>query len=348
METLIIILVSLSIGGLGVFLILNFIKQNNSDLKSEDFKDIKSAIEEIRELAEDEKKDRLISKGQKQEQYTQEMSLMKELEKNTTKLTTALTGSNKQQGNWGEVILKNLLNNAGFQEGRDYTSQIKFDSADGDNKQQPDIIINLPENRQIIIDSKVSLKDYYEFMNSESEEARKEALKKHILSMQRHIKQLANTDYQNLYQINSLDVIVLFTPVESAFHSFSECGEEIIEEASRKKIIIVSPSTLFGVLKIIENMWSVQKRNERADQIARIATEIYDQVGLVHESFEKAYLELEKYSKHLELAKNRLKDGKGSLLSKANKMKELGGLQTKKTLPGIDDDSHNDSGIENN
>ncbi len=335
------LIVFLSIVGSSIitYILLASIKKENKNLTSEDFKDIKSAIDEIRELAEDEKKDRLISKGEKQEQYTQEMSLMKELKKNANELTTALTGSNKQQGNWGEVILKNLLNNAGFQEGRDYISQIKFDSADSDSKQQPDIIINLPEKRQIVIDSKVSLKDWYTFMNSDDEGSRKEALKKHILSMQRHIKQLSNTDYQKLYQINSLDVIVLFTPVESAFHSFSERGEEIIEEASRKKIIIVSPSTLFGVLKIIENMWSVQKRNEKADHIARIASEIYDQVGLVHESFEKAYSELEKYSKHLDLAKNRLKDGKGSLVSKANKMKEIGGLQTKKILPDTDNDT---------
>jgi DNA recombination protein RmuC len=338
MDLFLIIFLSIVGGSVCTYVLLTFMQKERKNFTSEEFKNIKSSIDEILEIAEDEKKNRLISKGEKQEQYTNQMSLIKEFQKNANELTTALTGSNKQQGNWGEVILKNLLNNSGFQEGRDYVSQTKFDSSDGDSKQQPDIIINLPENRQIVIDSKVSLKDWYIFMNSENEESRKEALKKHIISMQRHIKQLSNTDYQSLYQINSLDVIVLFTPVESAFHSFSERGEEIIEEASRKKIIIVSPSTLFGVLKIIENMWSVQKRNERADHIARIASEIYDQVGLVHESFEKAYSELEKYSKHLELAKNRLKDGKGSLLSKANKMKEIGGLQTKKILPETDND----------
>jgi|TARA_B110000285_G_scaffold57272_1_gene65302 DNA recombination protein RmuC len=349
METMLVVIIGLLVGVIITHLFQNTIKKdNNNNITADDFNSMKSAIEEIKGLAVDSKEDRLITKGQVQEQYTQVMSVIKEQEKTTTKLTTALTGSNKQQGNWGEVILKNLLSNAGFQEGRDYTSQVKYDSPDGENKQQPDVIINLPENRQIIIDSKVSLKDWYEFMNAENEDSRKEALKKHIASMQRHIKQLASTDYQKLYQINTIDVIVLFTPIESAFHSFSEKGEEIIEEASRKKIIIVSPSTLFGVLKIIENMWSVQKRNEKADHIARVASEIYDQVGLVYDAFEKAHNELGKYSKHLELAKNRLKDGKGSLISKANKMREIGGLQTKKILPEIVENNDNDDKAEIN
>jgi len=202
METMLVVIIGLLVGVIITHLFQNTIKKdNNNNITADDFNSMKSAIEEIKGLAVDSKEDRLITKGQVQEQYTQVMSVIKEQEKTTTKLTTALTGSNKQQGNWGEVILKNLLSNAGFQEGRDYTSQVKYDSPDGENKQQPDVIINLPENRQIIIDSKVSLKDWYEFMNAENEDSRKEALKKHIASMQRHIKQLASTDYQKLYQI---------------------------------------------------------------------------------------------------------------------------------------------------
>ena len=158
-----------------------------------------------------------------------------------------------------------------------------------------------------------------------------------VLFLKTHIKKLSEANYQKLYEVNSLDAVVMFMPYESAFDSMLDKLEDIIIEANKNKIILASPSTLVSVLKIIDNMWSINERNKNADQIANTALEIYAQVEKVYSAFESAGLELRKSMGSVETAKSRLRDGKGSLVARVEKMIKLGGLKPDKQLPEIND-----------
>ena len=169
------------------------------------------------------------------------------------------------------------------------------------------------------------------------EATKNEAHKRHVISVRTHIKKLSEANYQKLYEVNSLDAVVMFMPYESAFDSMLDKLEDIIIEANKNKIILASPSTLVSVLKIIDNMWSINERNKNADQIANTALEIYAQVEKVYSAFESAGLELRKSMGSVETAKSRLRDGKGSLVARVEKMIKLGGLKPDKQLPEIND-----------
>jgi len=255
------------------------------------------------------------------------------------KITTAFTGGTKKQGAVGEILLINILQQAGFREGKDFEAQKKFDEEiDGEFKRKyPDIILHLPDNRNLIIDSKLSLNAWREYCEATDEAAKNEAHKRHVISVRTHIKKLSEANYQKLYEVNSLDAVVMFMPYESAFDSMLDKLEDIIIEANKNKIILASPSTLVSVLKIIDNMWSINERNKNADQIANTALEIYAQVEKVYSAFESAGLELRKSMGSVETAKSRLRDGKGSLVARVEKMIKLGGLKPDKQLPEIND-----------
>ena len=251
------------------------------------------------------------------------------------KITTAFTGGTKKQGMMGEILLNNILNQAGFREGKDFELQKKFDDeVDGELKRKyPDVIVHLPDDRDLIIDSKVSLTAWKDYCEAETEDEKTEAHKRHITSIRSHIKKLSEANYQKIYEIKSLDAVIMFMPYESAFDSMMDKLEDIIVEANKYKAILASPSTLVSVLKIVDNMWSINERNKNADQIANTALEIYSQVEKVYSAFESAGLELRKSMNSVETAKSRLRDGKGSLVSRVEKMIKLGGLTPDKKLP---------------
>ena len=251
------------------------------------------------------------------------------------KITTAFTGGTKKQGMMGEILLNNILNQAGLREGKDFELQKKFDDeVDGELKRKyPDVIVHLPDERDLIIDSKVSLTAWKDYCEAETDDEKSEAHKRHIISIRSHIKKLSEANYQKIYEIKSLDAVIMFMPYESAFDSMMDKLEDIIVEANKYKVILASPSTLVSVLKIVDNMWSINERNKNADQIANTALEIYSQVEKVYTAFESAGLELRKSMNSVETAKSRLRDGKGSLVSRVEKMIKLGGLTPDKRLP---------------
>ena len=218
-------------------------------------------------------------------------------------------------------------------------AQKKFDEEfDGEfRRKYPDIILHLPDNRNLIIDSKLSLNAWREYCEATDEITKNDAHKRHVISVRTHIKKLSEANYQKLYEVNSLDAVVMFMPYESAFDSMLDKLEDIIIEANKNKIILASPSTLVSVLKIIDNMWSINERNKNADQIANTALEIYAQVEKVYSAFESAGLELRKSMGSVETAKSRLRDGKGSLVARVEKMIKLGGLKPDKQLPEVTD-----------
>ena len=203
------------------------------------------------------------------------------------KLTAAFTGGSKKQGIAGEILLLNILQQSGFREGKDFKVQKKYDDEiDGElKKKYPDIILHLPDDRDVVIDSKISLSAWQDYCNADDETTKFDAHKRHIQSIRTHIKKLSEANYQKIYEIKTLDAVVMFMPYESAFDSMLDKVEEVILEANKFKIILASPSTLISVLKIIDNMWSINERNRNADSIASTALEIYAQV-------EKVYSEL--------------------------------------------------------
>ena len=238
---------------------------------------------------------------------------------------TLVRGGSQQQGSWGEFVLKNILDGVGLREGYEQT-QKAFRDEEG-NLQKPDVIVHMPGKRDIVIDSKVSLSSWHEFSNTNNENEKKTYLKKFIDSVKNFVRDLGKDDYASLYQINSIDSVLMFIPIEPALLTLYNEAEDIIEKAWQK-IIIVGPSTLPFLLKAVENMWRIDKQSKTIKDIAATASEIYDKAVNVYESFSTVKQSLDKASLKMDEAKSRLQDGPGGL-TKIDKMKKLGRLNTK-------------------
>ena len=245
---------------------------------------------------------------------------------------TLVRGGSQQQGSWGEFVLKNILDGAGLREGHEYETQKAFRDENG-NLQKPDVIVRIPGNRDIVIDSKVPLSAWHDFSNSNDDNQKKIFLKKFLESIKSFVRDLGKDDYASLYQINSIDSVLMFIPVEPALLTLYNEAEDLIEKAWQKKIIIVGPSTLPFLLKAVENMWRIDKQSKTIKDIAATASEIYDKAVNVYDSFNTANQSLDKARLKMDEAKSRLQDGPGSLTKKIEKMKKLGRLNTKKQLP---------------
>tara|TARA_B100001057_G_scaffold116619_1_gene115124 strand:+ start:250 stop:1215 length:966 start_codon:yes stop_codon:yes gene_type:complete len=245
---------------------------------------------------------------------------------------TLVRGGSQQQGSWGEFVLKNILDGAGLREGHEYETQKAFRDENG-NLQKPDVIVRMPGNRDIVIDSKVPLSAWHDFSNSDDDNQKKIFLKKFLESIKNFIRDLGKDDYASLYQINSIDSVLMFIPIEPALLTLYNEAEDLIEKAWQKKIIIVGPSTLPFLLKAVENMWRIDKQSKTIKDIAATASEIYDKAVNVYDSFNTVDQSLDKARLKMDEAKSRLQDGPGSLTKKVEKMKKLGRLNTKKQLP---------------
>jgi len=253
---------------------------------------------------------------------------------------TLIRGGAQQQGSWGEFVLKNILDSVGLREGEEYETQKAFKDSEG-NLQKPDVVVHMPGKRDIIIDSKVSLSSWHEYSNAKDKTFKELYLKKFLEAVKVFIRDLSKDNYANLYDINTIDNVLMFVPVEPALLTLYTEGVKIIEDAWQKKIIIVGPSTLPFLLKAVENMWRVDKQTKTIKEIAASATEIYDKTVNVYESFLQANQSIDKAKMKMDEAKLRLQDGPGSLTKKVEKMKKLGRLSTKKELPDDFEDDIN-------
>ena len=254
-----------------------------------------------------------------------------QMSKETINLTKALKGDSKVQGNWGELILERVLIKSGLEKGREYEVQQSFTTESG-SKLMPDIVINLPDGKKMIVDSKVSLTAYERFSNEEDEQEQANFLKMHVQSIRRHIDQLASKNYQDLYKMESPDFVLLFIPIEIAFALALKEDSNLYSSAFEKNIIIVTPTTLLATLRTIDSMWTNQKQQENAMEIARQAGALYDKfVGFVT-NLTNVGKRLDDSKSEYDSAMNKLHEGKGNLITSVEKLRKMG-AKAKKELP---------------
>ena len=246
-------------------------------------------------------------------------------------LTKALKGDHKAQGNWGEMILEKVLEQSGLRKGLEYETQTAF--RDQDNRLfKPDVIVRLPENKDIVIDSKVSLLAYERYCASEEDSQRQDALRQHVDAVRQHIKTLSNKDYSSLKGLRSLDFVLLFMPIEAAFLAAFQADEKLFNEAFEHKIVVVTPSTLLATLRTVQNIWRYEQQNENARLIADRAGALYDKIRGFAEDIEKLGNQLNTAHKTYDGIVNKLSSGNGNLLRQASAFEELG-VKIKKKLP---------------
>ena len=262
----------------------------------------------------------LLDKTMEQSGYVN--SKIDEMGDLTKKMTNAMTSNISDMGQMGEVILENILQDCGMTKNRDYQTQFT-DYNDEGKMMRPDVVVYLPENRNIIIDSKVPMKDWYDFQNTDDQNQKENSVKNFIQSIKNHINQINKKNYTNLLKINSPDYVFIFMPHEFALITAQKYDSTITNYA-QKKIIIVGPSTLRMSMKLVESIWRIKKQNKNAKQISEIAGGMFDQIVKSLNLLNKTDEQITKSLDNLRQSKNYLKDGRGSLFDKANQMRELG------------------------
>ena len=268
------------------------IENNNNDTSLEDLKDSISQLERTTSQSSD----------------------------NMNEMYTLLTKGGSVAGKFGEMNLKVILESAGFKKG------INYDEQKGIGGSIPDIIVNLPDEKKVIIDSKVSLSDYNEYLKSNDQLNKDNFYKKHQNSVKNHLKSLSSSNYRELFNDESLDLIIMFMPIEGAY--ILACDEDMIKKAANEKIAIVGPTTLIAILQIISRIWSSKRQSEATNLIVKAATDIYDKTRLVGDAFEDLERSLEQANKSIDSGKKRTKN----LVNKVEKMRTIGGLEPTKDI----------------
>jgi len=311
-------------------------KNNIGDLLNPLGEKIKDFEKKVNDVYIIEGKERASLKNQLEmlQQLNQQMS------KEANNLTKALKGENKTQGNWGEFILESVLEKSGLVKGSEYKIQESFTNEEG-KRLQPDVIINLPENKTLIIDSKVSLNAYERFSSAESDDERLQAAKEHILSLRSHLKGLSGKSYQNIHQIQSLDFVLLFIPIEPAFALAVQSDADLFNDAFEKNIVIVSPTTLLATLRTVASIWRNEKQSANAIDIAKKAGDLYDKF----EGFIKDLIEVGKKIDQTKAnysdAMNKLVDGKGNIINRFEELRKLGAKADKQLPQSLVDRAEN-------
>jgi len=258
-------------------------------------------------------------------------------------LTKALKGDSKVQGNWGELVLERVLEESGLRAGHEYFLQESRRTEAGDLK-RPDVLIHLPDDKDIVIDAKCSLTAYEQALSAETDDQREMFLKQHLTSLRSHVRRLSDQDYAHLNDVRSLDFVLMFVPIESAFTLAVEADHRLFTDAFEKRIVIVSPTTLMMTLRIIHNVWRYEKQNRNAQEIAKRAGGLYDKLRGLVEDMEKLGLQLKTAEKTYESAVGKISSGKGNLVQRVEQFRELGAT-VKKPLPkSVIDAADSDNG----
>ncbi|WP_396209802.1 DNA recombination protein RmuC [Flavobacterium sp.] len=309
---------------------VKFTEQNKENLKNI-LSPLQDRIQLFEKKVEDTHKESIDYHAALRQQILGLREMNEQMSKETLNLTKALKGDSKMQGNWGELVLERVLEKSGLEKDREYFVQQSHTTEDG-SRVFPDVIINLPDGKKMIIDSKVTLTAYERYTNEEDETLKNQHLKEHVVSINRHVEQLGNKNYQDLYQMESPDFVLLFIPIESAFAIALNVDTTLYNKAFEKNIVIVTPSTLLATLRTIDSMWANQKQQENALEIAR-------QAGALYDKFEGFVGDLIKIGKKMDEAKieygaamNKLTEGKGNLITSVEKLKKMG-AKAKKSLP---------------
>ena len=258
-------------------------------------------------------------------------TLNERISEDAVNLTNALKGQSKTRGAWGEMILERVLEESGLQKGREYEVQTMYAGEEG-QRRHPDVIVHLPEGKDIVIDSKVSLTAYEKYCTAGTDEKREKRLKEHIISVRTHIKALSEKRYEELEGIRTLDFVLMFMPIEGAFWTAIESEQGLFNEAFNKNIMLVSPSTLLATLRIINNIWRYEDQNKNALIIAKKAGDLFDKfVGFV-EVLDDVGQKIEKARESYQTARKRLIEGRGNLVRRTTELRQLG-VKAQKELP---------------
>jgi len=313
--------------------------ETNRDTLKTTLDPLKTQLKDFRKKVEDvydkESRDRLS--------LLHELGNLKELNQRMSEdavnLTRALKGDKKAQGNWGEVVLERVLEESGLRKGHEYETQFSTVSEDG-QRRQPDVVVRLPEGKDIVIDSKVSLVDYERFVSAEDEKERQQALAAHVAAVKQHIAGLSFKEYEKLEGLRSLDFVLLFIPIESAFMAAFDSDPSMFKTAYDKQIIVVSPTTLLATLRTVQTIWRYEHQNRNAEKIARQAGALHDQFARVLESLQDVGKHLDKAREAWDKTRDRLNSGRGNLVKRVQDLEKMG-ARTKKQLPTgmIDEDS---------
>jgi DNA recombination protein RmuC len=291
---------------------------------------IKDFEDKVQKVYDTEAAERNMLKGE----IKQLMSLNQQMHVDTQNLTKALKGDTKTQGNWGEFILENILEKSGLVKDSEYKTQASITTEDG-KRYQPDVLINLPDGKCLIIDSKVSLVAYERFVSSDDDAVRLLAVKEHVQSLRNHIKGLSDKNYQNLYGVKSLDFVLLFMPIEPAFALAVQNDAQLFNDAFERNIVIVSPSTLLATLRTVANIWRQEYQNKNAVDIANKAGDMYDKfVGFVDDLISLGN-KMRDSQKAYESAMNKLHQGTGNLVKRSEDLKKLGAKASKSLPPAL-------------
>ena len=306
------------------------LEQNRDNLSAiisplkEQLKDFKHKVEEVYEK---ESKDRIS--------LYHEITTLKELNtkigKDAINLTNALKGDHKTQGAWGEILLEKVLEDSGLRKGFEYETQFSSKDKEGQTK-RPDVVVRLPDNKDVVIDSKVTLNAYEKYHSTDNSDEKISFLKEFINNIKNHINDLSNKQYEELPEIRTLDYVLMFIPIEGAFMTAIESDRKLFSNAFQKSIVLVSPATLLVVLKTIQSIWRYEHQNRNARDIADRAGKLYDKFTGLIESFKNVGRYLEKADKEFHNSFKLLSEGRGNLISQVENIKKLG-LKTKKQLP---------------
>ena len=309
---------------------VKFTEQNKENLKNI-LSPLQEKIQHFEKKVEDTHKESIDYHAALRQQIVGLKEMNEQMSKETLNLTKALKGDSKMQGNWGELILERVLEKSGLEKGREYHVQQSFQTEEG-SRVFPDVVISLPDGKKMIVDSKVSLTAYERYANEEDDMQKAVFLKEHINSIKRHVEQLSDKNYHDLYQMESPDFVLLFIPIESAFAIALNDDNSLYNKAFERNIIIVTPTTLLATLRTIDSMWTNQKQQENALEIAR-------QAGALYDKFEGFVSDLIKIGKKMDEAKieygnamGKLVEGKGNLVGSVERLRKMG-AKAKKALP---------------
>jgi DNA recombination protein RmuC len=306
-----------------------FTLQNKENIKNI-LNPLQEKIQLFEKKVDDTQKESISMHSALKEQLLGLKDLNQQMAKEATNLTKALKGDSKTQGNWGELVLERVLEKSGLEKDREYFVQQNFQREDG-SRAMPDVVLHLPDSKKMIIDSKVSLTAYERMVNTEDED-RTLFLKAHVNSIKKHVDDLSAKNYQDLYDIESPDFVLMFIPIEPAFAVAINEDNSLYNKAFEQNIVIVTPSTLLATLRTIDSMWNNEKQQQNAIEIAK-------QAGALYDKFEGLVTDLTGVGKKIDAAKtdyssamNKLVEGKGNLISRVEKIKKMG-AKAKKSLP---------------
>lgn len=265
-------------------------------------------------------------------------SLNQQISKEASNLTNALKGQSKTQGNWGEIILESILEKSGLIRDREYLIQQSYTNEQG-RRFQPDVVVNYPGDRHVVIDSKVSLTAYERFSSTDNIEEQESALRDHMISIKNHVNDLSSKNYQDLYQLQSLDFVMMFLPVEPAYMLAMQADPGLWNYAYERRVLLISPTNLIAALRMISNLWRVENQNKNAQEIARQSGELLDKLAGFVNDLTDIGTKLDSTRKSYDAALNKLSTGKGNLVRRAEKIRKLGAKSSKELPPQMIDNA---------